>query len=165
MPQPNKSQAEEAFLAVWAEDGLPGADLVPQYVFHPVRRWRFDFAVPSLKVAVEIQGMGRVMPSYCNRCKSVARCPKCGKPPMVSQAGGHQTPKGMRNDCEKNNEALMLGWRIITFSTAAYDPDRWVEVLNKTLLHNFSHQPTAHTEKPFLNAAKKRSLPAKKKSS
>ncbi len=37
---------------------LPGWDLVREYRFHPVRRWRFDFAFPSVKLALEVDGRG-----------------------------------------------------------------------------------------------------------
>lgn len=33
---------------------MAGADLVCEYRFHPVRKWRFDFAFPSLRLAIEI---------------------------------------------------------------------------------------------------------------
>ena len=31
-------------------------DWEPEYRFHPVRRWRFDFANPEYKVAIEFEG-------------------------------------------------------------------------------------------------------------
>jgi hypothetical protein len=31
-------------------------DATPEYRFHPQRRWRFDWYIPSIKVAVEIEG-------------------------------------------------------------------------------------------------------------
>ena len=46
------SAAEEAFMAAWAKDPLPGADLVREHRFHPVRKWRFDVAFPSVKLAI-----------------------------------------------------------------------------------------------------------------
>lgn len=64
---------------------LPGWDLVREHRFHPERRWRFDFAFPSVKLAVEVDGR------Y------------------------HRTHEGVRNDCEKGNEAIRLGWRVLHF--------------------------------------------------
>ena len=80
------SAAEEAFVKAWAVVAPDGHDCTREYVFHPERKWRFDFAFPSLKVAIEIDGRGR-----------------------------HQTVVGARNDCEKHNEAVRLGWRVIRF--------------------------------------------------
>jgi very-short-patch-repair endonuclease len=81
-----KSQAEDAFWQAWLEAQPDGADMVREYQFHPTRRWRFDFASPSLMVAVEIEGRGR-----------------------------HQTIAGVRADCEKYNTAAALGWRVFRF--------------------------------------------------
>lgn len=53
-------------------------------MFHPSRRWRFDFAWPSLKIAVEIQGFGE----------------------------GHNSYEGMASDYEKHNAAVQRGWKI-----------------------------------------------------
>ena len=77
------SEAEDALVAAWP-DGVPAP--VRELRFHPERRWRFDFAWPDIKLAVEIDGRGR-----------------------------HQTVVGVRNDCEKLNEALRLGWRVLRF--------------------------------------------------
>jgi very-short-patch-repair endonuclease len=62
------------------------SDLPPHeynYQFHPERKWEIDFAWPEQKVALEVEGWGR-----------------------------HQTWQGFRNDCEKYNEATMLGWKV-----------------------------------------------------
>lgn len=62
-----------------------------EYRFHPTRKWRFDFAWPEKRLAVELDGvvwMGR---------------------------GRHQTPTGMRGDCDKGNEAIRHGWRVLHF--------------------------------------------------
>lgn len=80
------SAAEEAFLIAWNLNPLPGAELVREYRFHQVRRWRWDYAFPSVKVAIEIDGRGR-----------------------------HQTVVGVRSDCEKANTALLMGWRVLRF--------------------------------------------------
>ena len=61
---------------------------VRQFKFHPTRRWRFDFAWPDRKVAVEIDGL------------------------LYDAPGGHQTVRGRLNDCEKYEAALNLGWRV-----------------------------------------------------
>ena len=53
------SEAEERFLLHWRADGYDERPL-REYKFHPRRDWRFDFAWPEKKLAVEIQGLERV---------------------------------------------------------------------------------------------------------
>jgi hypothetical protein len=36
--------------------GYCGADVVTEYQFHPKRKWRFDYAIPSHKIAIEVEG-------------------------------------------------------------------------------------------------------------
>jgi very-short-patch-repair endonuclease len=81
-----RSQAEERLAEALAAAPLPGWDLVREYRFHPTRRWRFDFAFPSQKLGIEVDGRGY-----------------------------HQTHQGVRNDCVKFNEAARLGWRVLRF--------------------------------------------------
>jgi len=75
---------------------LFGAEMVKtEFVFHPVRKWRFDYAIPEIKLAVEYHGhAGFIRPG----------------------ASGHSTIKGLTNDCEKVNSAIALGWRVIAFT-------------------------------------------------
>lgn len=134
MASVSQSEAETAFFDAWNQYGLPGADIARQYVFHPHRKWRFDFAWPSQKVAVEIQGMGRFAPVRCNSCKSECYCRRCGNKVIAPQLGGHQTAQGMRNGSEKHNEAMMLGWRLLYFTTADYHPDQWVRTVSEFLV-------------------------------
>lgn len=92
-------------MAAWNKAPLEGADLVREYRFHPTRRWRFDVAFPSAKVAVEIEGRGR-----------------------------HQTVTGYRGDCEKYNTATLLGWRLLRFpATDKAKAGEWVELVKEAL--------------------------------
>ena len=70
--------------------GLPKP--VPELHFHPTRRWRFDWAWPDQKLALEVDG-------------------------AVYSRGRHTRGKGFENDMEKLNEALLLGWRVLRVST------------------------------------------------
>lgn len=74
-----------------------------EYKFHPTRRWRFDYAIPFRKIAVEYQGHGGM---------NGAKKTKDGK----QHAGGHGSVKGLASDCEKFNEAKLHGWTVITFT-------------------------------------------------
>ena len=80
-----KKDAEEAFLEQVREAGLPEPER--EYRFHPTRKWRFDFAWPEIKVAVEIEG-------------------------SVWARGRHTRGSGYLGDIEKYNEATALGWRV-----------------------------------------------------
>lgn len=59
---------------------------IPEFRFHPERKWRFDYAWPQQKVFVEIEG-------------------------GLFIQGRHNRGAGMRADFEKYNAASLLGWR------------------------------------------------------
>ncbi|MCM1066822.1 MAG: endonuclease domain-containing protein [Muribaculaceae bacterium] len=63
------------------------AECVKEYKFHPTRRWRFDYAIPEHKIALEVEG-------------------------GVWTGGRHTSPKGFLNDMEKYNTATLMGWRV-----------------------------------------------------
>jgi len=69
--------------------GLPSP--AREYRFHPRRRWRFDFAWPLYKVAVEVDGG-----IYCR--------------------GRHVRGAGFERDAEKRNAAVLAGWRVLHFT-------------------------------------------------
>lgn len=87
-------------LAIWKACGIPEPQT--EYRFHPVRKWRFDYAWPEQQVALESDG-------------------------GVWINGGHNRGSGWIKDTEKRNCAASLGWRILRFqpkeltSTAAID--------------------------------------------
>jgi len=101
------------FLTLWrnlAPGDLPGP--VAEYRFHPVRRWRFDWAWPAAArggVAVEIDG---------------------GQ--WAAGGGRHNTDP----DREKLNTAAALGWRVLRFSHAALvaDPAGCIELAAAALI-------------------------------
>lgn len=64
-----------------------GVECVKEYRFYQPRRWRFDYAIPRFKIAVEVEG-------------------------GVWTGGRHIRPKGFLNDVEKYNTAALLGWRV-----------------------------------------------------
>lgn len=100
------SAAERAFAAAWKLYGDDDYEVVREHRFHPTRRWRFDFCWPSKLVALEIDGRGR-----------------------------HQTPKGVRDDCEKLAAACALGWRVLRFpATDKHDARLWVESVMDALV-------------------------------
>ena len=68
-----------------------------QYRFHPVRRWRSDFAIwptrekEGLPLLVEVEGV-----TY-----------------RQQRLGRHQRPQGYENDCEKYAEAMCMGHMVL----------------------------------------------------
>ena len=62
-------------------------ECVKEYRFHPTRKWRFDYAIPEHKIALEVEG-------------------------GVWTRGRHTSPKGFLNDIEKYNTATLMGWRV-----------------------------------------------------
>lgn len=86
-------------------DPIPGWDLTREFRFHPERRWRFDVAFPSQRLAIEVDGRGR-----------------------------HQTVAGVRADCEKHNEAVRLGWRVLRFpATDSSHASQWASLIRELL--------------------------------
>lgn len=67
---------------------LLDADVEPEFRFHDTRRWRFDYALPTCKIAIEVEG-------------------------GVWTAGRHTRPRGFLGDMEKYNAAAALGWRVL----------------------------------------------------
>lgn len=86
-----KERLQQAFLAAWRTHGLP--DPTPEYRFHKTRKWRFDYAWPQLKVAVEINGGSFVQ-------------------------GRHNRGAALISEYDKLNEAQRLGWVVLQFGTA-----------------------------------------------
>ncbi len=85
----NRSDPEQEFQAQIHD--LPPARR--EYMFHPTRKWRFDFAWPDLLLAVEVEG-------------------------GIWTGGRHVSPVGFTKDCLKYNEAAMLGWLVLRFTPA-----------------------------------------------
>jgi very-short-patch-repair endonuclease len=98
-----RSSKEEKFHKAWMEENpfgplafeeSPQLEPVREHRFHPVRRWRFDFAWPHLMVAVEIQGFGG-----------------------NQRAGGHHSITGLTRDAEKTRAAILEGWTVIPITS------------------------------------------------
>lgn len=64
-----------------------GLVCVKEHRFHPKRRWRFDYAIPEHKIALEVEG-------------------------GVWSQGRHTRPQGFLGDIEKYNTATLMGWRV-----------------------------------------------------
>lgn len=74
-------------------------NIIPEYVeehqFHPDRKFRFDWALPSVKVAIEYEG-------------------------VFSKKSRHTTVSGFTTDCEKYNLAQISGWIVLRYTAMNY---------------------------------------------
>lgn len=84
-----RSALEESFAQQIAAMRLPNPHR--EFVFHPERKWRMDFAWPELGVAVELEG-------------------------GIWKNGRHTRPRGFLGDVEKYNAATELGWKVLRFT-------------------------------------------------
>jgi len=73
---------------------------VVEYRFHPVRRWRFDYAFPDKKVYLEVDG--GIFGFYVTNKIT-------GERKLI--VGGHNYGGQIRNEHEKRNAATLMGWR------------------------------------------------------
>lgn len=81
-----QAKTTDAFtLLVKSELGL---ECVREFRFHQVRKWRFDYAFPEHKVALEVEG-------------------------GVWTGGRHTSSAGFLRDMEKYNTAAVMGWRVV----------------------------------------------------
>lgn len=73
--------------------------LISSYVkelkFDEVRRFRFDWAIPELKLAIEYEGLN-------------------------SKKSRHTTKKGYTGDCVKYNTAIINGWKVLRYTALNY---------------------------------------------
>jgi very-short-patch-repair endonuclease len=61
-----------------------------EYRFHPVRKFRMDFALVDRKVCIEYEG--------------------------ISGRSRHTSITGYSRDCEKYNLATVMGWKILRYT-------------------------------------------------
>ena len=89
MTKPSSAGEESFALHCRAEKLEP----LREFKFHPTRKWKFDFAFPEQKIAVEVEG-------------------------GIWRSGRHTRPGGFEADTEKYNTAVKMGWRVLRYSTA-----------------------------------------------
>ena len=97
--------------AVQIDLELKGARFPPhvrEHRFHARRKWRFDWAWPAQRVALEFEG-GQYT------------------------ASRHRSVKGFAGDCEKYNEAALLGWTLIRVTRDHLDSGAYLEWLRRAL--------------------------------
>jgi len=76
---------------------------VPEYRFHPRRKWALDLAWPDCKIAVEVQG-------------------------GIWIGGKHARGKGLTRDHEKINVAQTMGWTVLQVTPDQIRDKSWVGI-------------------------------------
>lgn len=104
----NKRPLTDAFTAICRSELR--MEVVKEFCFHPTRRWRFDYAIPSHKIALEVEG-------------------------GVFTGGRHTRSKGFIGDMEKYNEAARLGWTVVRVIPAELYTRKTVQLL-RDLINN-----------------------------
>lgn len=100
---PRRASALEDTLA-WQLHAVGLPEPTREHRFDARRRWRFDFAWPALKLAVEVEG-------------------------VTYQGGRHQRVAGFAADAEKYNAAAVAGWTVLRFTGAMVRSGEAVRVI------------------------------------
>lgn len=81
-------------LAYWCNQH--SVSLEQEFRFDRDRKWRFDYAIPALKIAVEYEGG------------------------IFMERSGHNSAAGIQRDIDKYTRAQALGWKVIRTTAANY---------------------------------------------
>ena len=103
-----KSPLAVKFELLW--DVIGGPAFVTELPVVEDRRWRFDYAWPDERVALELQGGI-----------------------YLAGRGGHVSPKGVQTDCEKFNRAVCAGWRPCKLTNKQIIPENLLRIKNLVL--------------------------------
>ena len=79
---------------------------IQEHRFHPVRKWRFDYAFPEIKLAIEINGG-----AFIN--------------------GRHNRSTGAINDWLKLNAAQRLGWCVLQYTPSNFDYTEVLQIIEE----------------------------------
>ncbi|MFZ4413206.1 MAG: hypothetical protein ACOYOV_09005 [Bacteroidales bacterium] len=84
-----------------------------ELVFHPTRKWRYDFAIIEHKIAIEVEG-------------------------GVWTNGRHTRGKGFIEDIEKYNAGTTLGWRILRVTPENLLKQNTLDLISQTINNNLN---------------------------
>lgn len=104
--RPADTHLEDNLLALITLAGLPRP--VTQFRFHPRRRWRSDLAWPEQKLLVEVEG-------------------------GIYADGRHVRGTGYEGDCEKYNEAALLGYTVLRVTAGQIESGAAVQWIERAL--------------------------------
>lgn len=92
----SSSSLEKRFKHIWGT--VDGPELEEEFRFHPVRRWRADFAHLDSRTLIEVEG-------------------------GIHVNGRHNRAEGFIKDAEKYLEAGLLGWTVFRLVSDQLDPE------------------------------------------
>ena len=128
-PKPKESVLEALFYQQTRGFGLP--EPVRELAFHEERKWRFDFAWPDQKIAVEVEG-------------------------GIWNQGRHTRSHGFMADSQKYNTALSMGWKVLRFTGPDIRSGEAIKVVQAVLkgeetLHQRTSSPRSRSRRPAAN--------------
>ena len=85
-----------------------GVECVAEHRFHDKRKWRFDYAIISHKIAIEVEG-------------------------AVWINGRHTRGSGFLKDMEKYNEAVACGWVILRCEPKMLLSSEFLNIIKRTI--------------------------------
>lgn len=101
-----------------------GVECVREYRFHPSRMWRFDYAIPPLRIAIEIDG-------------------------GIWINGRHNRASGYLGDMEKFNAAATLGWVVLKFTPQEQYTRKALDLITATVANATKEHNTSSMEEEF----------------
>lgn len=103
-----------------------GYENVREYKFIKDRRFRFDIAMPELKIAIEYEG-------------------------GVYTYGGHTRPKGFIRDCKKQNLANMHGWTLLRYNIDTMHQLDWKDQIINDIKKTLQERENNETQRSKKN--------------
>ena len=107
----NKQKIRDVFTIICKTD--LNVECVKEHRFHPKRMWRFDYAIPKHKIAVEVEG-------------------------GVWTGGRHIRPQGFLGDIEKYNTATLMGWRVFRVTPDNLYKTATLNLIKQAILSDFT---------------------------
>lgn len=83
-------------------------DVVKELQFCETRKWRFDYAIPALKIAIEVEGGAWIQ-------------------------GRHNRAQGFIADMDKYNTAAAMGWRLLRATPQTLLKSKFLDLLRKAI--------------------------------
>lgn len=101
LPAP-KSGLSAVFEGLW--EAAKGPELKQEWRFHQRRQWRFDYALPKKRFAIELEG-------------------------ITKQCGRHQRKAGFEADAEKYLAAFIEGWTVVRLTRKLLTEENILHIL------------------------------------
>ena len=120
--KPRKQPKTDIFTIICKNDLR--VECVKEFKFHPTRKWRFDYAIPEHKIALEVEG-------------------------GVWTGGRHTSSTGFLKDMEKYNTATSMGWRVFRTTPNDLYKSETLNMLKNAILGCFSPENDTLSPKCF----------------